>query len=135
VVALGLREAGRLVAAVRLRVLGDGLLQLGRLAVAPDRQGGGLGTWLLVESETVVPDTRRIELFTGDLSAANLRLYHRHGYVETHRTPAGNHQLVHLTKILVPRDPSHPGWTPGWSIVAELVRCMRGGPGRGGRPW
>jgi hypothetical protein len=78
VVALGLREAGRLVAAVRLRVLGDGLLELGRLAVAP---------------------------------------------------------LVHLTKILVPRDPSHPGWTPGWSIVAELVRCMRGGPGRGGRPW
>jgi GNAT superfamily N-acetyltransferase len=100
VIALGVREAGRLVAAVRLRVVDEGVLELGRLAVAPDRQGAGLGTLLLLESERAVPGTRRIDLFTGELSAGNLRLYQRHGYVETRRTPAGNHALVHLTKTL-----------------------------------
>ena len=105
VIALGLREAGRLVAAVRLRTLGEGVLELGRLAVAPDRQGAGLGTRLLAESEQAVPGTRRIDLFTGELSAANLRLYRRHGYVESHRTPAGNHALVHLTKHLATPTP------------------------------
>jgi GNAT superfamily N-acetyltransferase len=103
VVALGVRQAGRLVAAVRVRTLGDGLVALGRLAVAPDRQGHGLGSLLLSASETAVPGTRRIELFTGELSAANLRLYRRFGYVETHRTRAGTHDLVFLVKDLQPQ--------------------------------
>lgn len=40
-----------------------------------------------------------MRLFTGERSEANLRLYRRRGYVETHRTgtPAG-YSLVHLTK-------------------------------------
>ena len=46
--------------------------------------------------------TREIHLFTGERSEANLRLYRRHGYVETHRTPAGGHDLVHLVKALAP---------------------------------
>lgn len=101
VVALGVRDAaGRLVAAVRLRALGDGVVVLGRLTVAPDVQGQGLGTALLRRAESAVPGTRRVELFTGERSAANLRLYRREGYVETHRTAAGAHQLVHLAKDL-----------------------------------
>jgi len=100
VVALGVRDGGRLVAAVRLRVLADGVVALGRLAVAPDRQGEGLGTLLLRAAGTAVPGTRRIDLFTGSLSAGNLSLYRREGYVETHRTPAGAYDVVHLSKTL-----------------------------------
>jgi GNAT superfamily N-acetyltransferase len=99
--AWGLRRAGRLVAAVRLRDLGNGRVDLGRLMVAPDLQGQGLGSGLLVRSEALAPaGTREVHLFTGELSEANLRLYRRHGYVETHRTPAGGHDLVHLVKVL-----------------------------------
>jgi GNAT superfamily N-acetyltransferase len=91
---------GRLVAAVRLRDLGAGRVALGRLTVAPDRQGEGLGTLLLRAAEHVFAGTTAIDLFTGELSATNLRLYRREGYEETHRTPAGTHALVHLTKRL-----------------------------------
>jgi GNAT superfamily N-acetyltransferase len=46
---------------------------------------------------------REIRLFTGAGSAANLRLYTRHGYRETHREPVGTLELVHLAKPLPPR--------------------------------
>jgi GNAT superfamily N-acetyltransferase len=100
VVVLGIRESGRLVASVRLRVGADGRIALGRLCVAPDRQGCGLGTTLLRAGECVVDDVTAVDLFTGEYSAGNLRLYRREGYLETHRTPAGNHELVHFTKQL-----------------------------------
>jgi len=100
VTALGVRDGGRLVAAVRLRALGEGRVALGRLTVAPDRQGAGLGTALLRAAERALPGTVALELFTGERSEANLRLYRREGYVETHRTPAGAHAVVHLTKTL-----------------------------------
>ena len=99
--AWGVRRGGRLVAAVRLRVLGDGTVEVGRLVVAPDLQGHGLGSGLLAAAETLAPSgTVALHLFTGERSEANLRLYRRHGYVETHRTPAGGHELVHLVKRL-----------------------------------
>jgi hypothetical protein len=37
-------------------------------------------------------------LFTGDRSEANLRLYRRHGFEETHRRPVPGHELVYLTR-------------------------------------
>jgi ribosomal protein S18 acetylase RimI-like enzyme len=102
-VAWGLRREARLVAAVRLRELGNGGVELGRLVVAPDLQGRGLGARLLRAAESLVPaGTTALHLFTGERSEANLRLYRRHGYVETHRTPAGGHELVHLVKQLAP---------------------------------
>jgi GNAT superfamily N-acetyltransferase len=101
VAAWGVRRGGRLVAAVRLRDLADGTAELGRLVVAPDLQGRGLGSRLLADAEALLPaGTLAVHLFTGDRSEANLRLYRRHGYVETHRTPAGGHELVHLVKRL-----------------------------------
>lgn len=99
VVALGVREAARLVGAVRLRKAGE-VMELGRLTVAPDRQGRGIGTALLRRAEEVFPDVREIRLFTGERSDGNIRLYVRHGYLETERTPAGSYQLVHFVKLL-----------------------------------
>jgi GNAT superfamily N-acetyltransferase len=103
VLALGVRDdGGRLLAAVRARVDG-GVAHVGRLAVVPDRQGQGLGSGLLAAVEAALPaDVPELRLFTGERSAANLRLYARLGYRETGRThlPAG-YDLVHLAK---PRD-------------------------------
>lgn len=79
---------GRIVGSVRARVDGD-LLLIGRIAIAPDQQGGGIGTALLaaVEDRGRAAGAREAELFTGSLSEANLRLYEREGYVESERVP------------------------------------------------
>jgi predicted N-acetyltransferase YhbS len=84
-------DGGRLVGAVRAR-RDDALLMIGRLVIAPDRQGEGIGSRLLAEVEqrgrSLGADTA--ELFTGSLSEANLRLYGRKGYVETQRVRGGD---------------------------------------------
>jgi len=97
-VALTARAGTRLVAAVRARADGA-TCHIGRLAVAPDLQGRGIGSRLLAEVERRYADrVARFELFTGDRSEANLRLYGRRGYVEFARRPAGTHNLVFLRK-------------------------------------
>lgn len=99
VMAWGIRERGRLVASVRVRQADRAAAEVGRLVVAPDRQGGGLGTALLLAAEARLKDEITvIRLFTGEHSDANLRLYQRLGYRETGRSPAGSYDLVHLAK-------------------------------------
>jgi ribosomal protein S18 acetylase RimI-like enzyme len=100
VLALGVRDdGGRLLAAVRARVDGT-VAHVGRLSVVPDRQGQGLGSGLLTELEDALPAAvTELRLFTGERSAANLRLYARLGYRETGRTPTpAGYALVHLAK-------------------------------------
>ncbi|GAA4395368.1 GNAT family N-acetyltransferase [Tsukamurella soli] len=98
--AFGLRtRAGRLVAAVRLVTTADGaIVDLGRLVVAPDLQGRGLGSRLLRHALAGLAGSgTRVRLFTGERSAANLRLYARFGFAETHRSPSGaGYDLVHM---------------------------------------
>lgn len=81
-------DGPRMVGAVRARRDGD-LLLIGRIAIAPDQQGRGIGTTLLdaVETRGRAAGATEAELFTGSLSEANLRLYEREGYVETQRVP------------------------------------------------
>ena len=74
------RSGPRLVGAVRGRLAGD-TWQIGRLMVAPDLRGRGLGRWLLEQAEAAAPpETRRLSLFTGSRSEDNLRMYRRAGY-------------------------------------------------------
>ncbi|WOF21485.1 GNAT family N-acetyltransferase [Microbacterium betulae] len=85
-------QAGtRMVGAVRARRDGT-LLLVGRLAIAPDMQGHGIGSRLLeaVEERGRGAGAREAELFTGSLSVANIRLYERHGYEETQRVEEGD---------------------------------------------
>ena len=81
-------DGERMVGCVRARVDGD-LLLIGRIAIAPDQQGAGLGTALLsaVEERGREAGATTAELFTGSLSEANLRLYEREGYEESERVP------------------------------------------------
>ena len=103
VTAFGLRDdSQRLVAAVRLHLspADPHTAELGRLVVAPDMQGRGRGSRLLELVEERLPEqVTDLQLFTGERSLGNLRLYSRFGYRETHRTPApGGYSLVHLEK-------------------------------------
>lgn len=89
----------RIVGAARARVQGD-TCHVGRVAVAPDKQGLGIGTALLRAIEERRPEVARYELFTGRYSAANLRLYRRLGYVDL---PEREHPvLVFLEKRVPP---------------------------------
>ncbi len=94
-------RGSRLVGAVRATVDGD-TLHIGRLTVAPDLQGNGLGTALLAAAEADAgPEVTSAALFTGHLSSANLRLYQRHGYVEERREKINEGlTMVHLRKPL-----------------------------------
>ena len=94
---LVVRASGRLVGAVRGRLVGD-TWDVGRLMVAPDLRGRGLGRELLSRVEAAAPpDARRLSLFTGVGSAANLRMYQRAGYRRDPVQPSET-GVVHLSK-------------------------------------
>ena len=77
---LVLRSSGRLVGAVRGRRDGT-TWDVGRLMVAPDLQGRGVGRELLAAIERAAPDgVTGYALFTGAASTRNLRIYTRAGY-------------------------------------------------------
>jgi tRNA (guanine37-N1)-methyltransferase len=78
------RAAGRLVGAVRAslhrRAEGD-LWDIGRLMVAPDLQGRGLGRMLLERIEALAPASATgFQLFTGTGSERNQKMYQKAGY-------------------------------------------------------
>jgi ribosomal protein S18 acetylase RimI-like enzyme len=95
------RLDSRLVGAVRGRVM-DGVLHVGRLVVAPDQQGRGIGGRLLAAVEQAAgPGVATAALFTGHRSEGNLRLYARAGYREQRRERVSDElTFVHLAKQL-----------------------------------
>lgn len=75
----------RIVGAVHLAVDGS-VGRIGRLMVAPDWQGRGVGAKLLRVAEQTAPvEVTQYELFTGAESEGNLRLYRKAGYREVRR--------------------------------------------------
>ncbi len=92
------RAAGRLVGAVRARQEGP-LWDIGRLMVAPDLAGRGLGGWLLRLAESQAPaDIESVTLFTGSRSTRNIAMYERAGFRRTHDLAAPG--VVRLVKEL-----------------------------------
>jgi len=92
-------DGDRVVGSVRVRMEGASL-HIARLSVAPDQQGRGLGALLLARAESVAAAEEAL-LFTGHLSASNLRLYARAGYVEERRVRVDERvTLVYLRKPL-----------------------------------
>lgn len=96
-------EGPRMVGAVRAMYSG-GVLLVGRLAVAPDRQGDGIGTRLLaaVERAAVKQGCEAAELFTGSGNTANIELYRRLGYEPDREVDQGDGTAqVFMRKSLV----------------------------------
>jgi tRNA (guanine37-N1)-methyltransferase len=94
------RRAGRLVGAVRARRKPDDptTWDIGRIMVAPDLQGQGLGRALLEHVQAVAPaDVTSYVLFTGSESARNQKLYKRAGFRLRRDLPAPPGAVV-LTK-------------------------------------
>jgi tRNA (guanine37-N1)-methyltransferase len=78
--AFTMRRHGRLIGGARGRLVGE-VWELGRIMVAPDLQGQGLGRVLLEAIEAAAPSAATsYALFTGAGSADNLRMYKRAGY-------------------------------------------------------
>lgn len=100
VITIGAWAGHRLVGSVRVEVE-DGRATLGRLAVAPDMQGRGIGTRMLMEVLPFLPEeTTEIWVFTGKESKQNLALYTRHGYEEQYDKAAGDLTYTYLRRIL-----------------------------------
>ncbi len=74
------RSHGRLVGAARGRL--DGAVwDIGRIMVAPDLQGRGLGRVLLEHVQTLAPAAATsYALFTGEHSVDNIRMYKKAGF-------------------------------------------------------
>ena len=90
--------SGRLLGAVRGRVDDHGEWDIGRVMVAPDLQGRGLGRALLELVEAAAPpEVATYVLFTGAGSVDNLRMYRRAGYRLRKDRPAPAGAVV-LTK-------------------------------------
>lgn len=82
------RLGHRLIGSVRGVVTG-GTGYVGRLSVAPDLQGHGIGRRLMAAIEAALAGrVTRYELFTGATSEANLRMYRALGYVDIGWRPA-----------------------------------------------
>ncbi len=76
-----MRAGGRLVASVRGRLVEPRTWLIGRLMVAPDLTGRGLGRLLLSHVEQAAPaEAESYRLFTGERSERNLRIYRKAGY-------------------------------------------------------
>lgn len=96
------RLQGRLVAAVRGRRERTSW-EIGRLMVAPDLAGRGVGSTLLGLIESLAPDgVSDFTLFTGAKSVRNIALYERAGYRLTAASDPGSpghiNGAIYLTK-------------------------------------
>lgn len=92
------RSGSRIVGSVRGSLDGDAWY-VGRLMVAPDRQGAGLGSLLMRAIEDLAPpEARRLRLITGEHSASNLAFYARRGYRDVGRRDHPSSVVVVLEK-------------------------------------
>jgi ribosomal protein S18 acetylase RimI-like enzyme len=91
---------GQIVASVRFK-LADGCVTIDRIVVKPEFQNQGIGTTLLKEIESKVPNAEAFQLFTGNKSDRNLHLYEKMGYkvIKRKKTDQGI-ELLYLEKRL-----------------------------------
>jgi ribosomal protein S18 acetylase RimI-like enzyme len=71
---------GEIIGSVRAELV-ENICKIGKLIVKPGFQNQGIGTKLLTEIERLFKNCSTYELFTGDKSEKNLKLYRKLGYV------------------------------------------------------
>lgn len=81
-------DGGEILGVAELKRDGDALV-LEHLAVAPDRQGSGIGSWMLprIAERARAAGAAALSLHTAAVMEDLLRLYARHGFMEVHRGP------------------------------------------------
>ncbi|PFG36237.1 acetyltransferase (GNAT) family protein [Flavimobilis soli] len=100
VITLGAWDGPRLVGSVRIEIEGS-KATLGRLAVAPDRQGEGIGTQMMLAVAPLLPEgVEEIWVFTGKDSKQNLAMYQQQGYEHQYDQAAGDLTYAYLRRIL-----------------------------------
>ncbi len=105
VITLGGWYGHRMVGSIRVLVEG-GKATLGRFAVAPDLQGQGFGTQMLLAILPYLPDgIEEVWVFTGRDSVQNLALYAKHGYEHQPDQTAGDLTYAYLRKLLGDGEP------------------------------
>jgi len=117
VITLGARRGHRLLGSIRVGIEGD-KATLGRLAVAPDVQGHGIGTQLLFAVLQYLPETtKEVWVFTGQDSKQNIELYNKAGFEHEFDKQAGGLTYAYLRKVLeagnVVEDDEDPVVVPG----------------------
>jgi ribosomal protein S18 acetylase RimI-like enzyme len=95
-------EEGSAIAGIIVLLPRPDYLLLDNIAVAPARQGSGLGRRLLAfaEAEAVQRGYREIHLYTHQTMTENQRLYAAIGYEETGRGTEAGYQRVFMRKRL-----------------------------------
>jgi NAD(P)H-dependent FMN reductase/GNAT superfamily N-acetyltransferase len=94
------RDGARIVGSVRAGLVRRSWT-IGRLMVAPDHEGRGLGRHLLSWAESQAPEgTESYALSTGASSTRNQRIYHGAGYQDQQALSDG--KVVHLVKVRAP---------------------------------
>jgi ribosomal protein S18 acetylase RimI-like enzyme len=98
-------QEGSAIAGILVLLSTPEYLLLDNIAIAPDRQGRGLGRRLLTftESEALRRGYREIRLYTHQTMIENQRLYALIGYEETGRGSEAGYDRVFMRKPL--RDP------------------------------
>jgi ribosomal protein S18 acetylase RimI-like enzyme len=91
------QQDGRLVGILGYRRHGD-LVDVDRLAVAPDQFRRGIGGALLGELEHREVDARRIEVMTSSGNTPATSLYLRAGYVIVNRDDSGRVPVSHFAR-------------------------------------
>lgn len=100
VVFLGAWRGHRLVGALRVALEGE-RATLGRFAVAPDMQGQGVGTELILQVPSYLPETAtELWVFTGQDSRQSLKMYEKQGFEHQYDSHTGDLTYAYLRKLL-----------------------------------
>lgn len=93
---------GLIIGSVRAELV-ENICKIGKLIVKPDFQNQGIGKKLMTEIERLFKTCSIYELFTGDKSEKNLKLYRKMGYVDfkTERID-DTLKMIYLQKMNMP---------------------------------
>jgi ribosomal protein S18 acetylase RimI-like enzyme len=90
----------KIVASVKVRILEDNQLWVGRLIVHPDYQNRGLGKNLMLHIEKLFSEVDSYLLFTAQKSRRNIYFYGKLGYTIESKFTESGHDDILLVKMV-----------------------------------